>query len=79
MRIGDSALCYKAVNRKSTPRWRGPAKILDINETGVTSKFQSRTFKDARYCVGKKEETTDAEEVDGNPASDQWGKRDGVS
>ena len=26
--IGDMVLCYKAQNRKSLPRWRGPAKSL---------------------------------------------------
>ena len=31
--IGDLALHFKAVNRKSTPRWRGPAKGVDIDET----------------------------------------------
>ena len=32
VQIGDTALCYTAANRESTPRWRGPARILDIDE-----------------------------------------------
>ena len=35
VKMGDSAPFYMAANRKSTPRWRGPAKISDIDETGV--------------------------------------------
>ena len=45
---GASALFCKAVNRKGTPHWRGPAGIPDIDETGVTVKFQSRTLWMAR-------------------------------
>ena len=44
MKIGDSVPFYMAVHRKSTPKGRGPAKILDIDGTGVTVKFQSQTF-----------------------------------
>ena len=35
--IGGASSLYKAMNRKSTPRRRGPAQIL-------TAKFQSQTF-----------------------------------
>ena len=42
--IGDSVLFYRTVNSKSTPRSRGPAKILDIDNTGVTAKFHSQSF-----------------------------------
>ena len=35
--VGDSALFYKVQNRKSLPGWRGPAEILDIDETGATA------------------------------------------
>ena len=52
-------LFYKTTTRKSAPRRRGPAKILDIDETGVTVKFQSQSFKVARYCVRKKLEEKD--------------------
>ena len=51
IKIGDSVLFYKAPHRKSHPRWRGPATILDIDETGVLVKYQSQFFKVARYCV----------------------------
>ena len=57
---GDSALFYKAQSRKSSPRWRGHAKILDIFDTGVTVSLQSQTFKVARYCVRKRQKETDA-------------------
>ena len=40
---GGSALFYKSVARRSAPERRGPAVILDFDETGVTLKFQSQT------------------------------------
>ena len=46
---GDDVPFYKAQSRKGPPRWRGPAKILEIDETGVTAPFQSQTFNVARY------------------------------
>ena len=45
--IGDTVLCYKTQKKKSAPRRRGPALILDIDETGVTVKFQSQLCKAA--------------------------------
>ena len=60
--IGDSVLFYKAQSLKSLPRWRGPARILDIHETGATVTFQSQTLKVARYCVRKRQEEKDAQE-----------------
>ena len=60
--IGNSVLFHKTTNRKSAPRWRGPAKILDIGEAGVTAKFQSQSFKAARYWVRKKVEDKVASE-----------------
>ena len=57
---GDSVMFYKAQSRRSSPRWRGPAKILDIDVAGVTVPFQSRTFKVARYCVRKRVKETQA-------------------
>ena len=50
VKIGDAALFYSAAKKKSTPRWRVPALILDFGETGVTVNFQSQTFKAARFC-----------------------------
>ena len=32
--IGDTALFHKSRNKKSAPRWRGPAKLLKIDEGG---------------------------------------------
>ena len=40
VQIGDAALFCEATNRKSAPRWRGPAKISDIDPTGASVKFQ---------------------------------------
>ena len=45
---------FKAQGKKSAPRRMGPSLILDIDETGVTAKFQSQTFKVARFRVGAK-------------------------
>ena len=53
IKVGDSVLFYEAPHRKSQPRWRGPASILDIDETGVMVKHQTQSFKVARYCVRK--------------------------
>ena len=54
--IGESLLSYEPANRKSAPRCRGQAKILEIDETGVTAKFQSQPSKAATYCVRSKDE-----------------------
>ena len=53
--VGSSgtALFSKAANRKSAPRWRGPAKTSDFADSRVAIKFQSQTFKVASYCVRK--------------------------
>ena len=71
MRIGGAELFHKAVNRKGAPRWRGPAKILDIDDAGVTVKFQSQTFEEAQYCVREKVEGKDVEGAEWGPASSQ--------
>ena len=44
-------LFHITVNWKGAPRWRAPPQILDIDETGVTVKFQFQTFRVARYRV----------------------------
>ena len=62
--IRNTALGYKAQNKKIAPRWRGPGLILDIDETGVTATFQSQTFKVARFCVRKKVEAKDVEDAE---------------
>ena len=63
VQIGDAAIFFEATNRKIKPRWRGPERILDIDETGATVKFQSQTSKVARFCVRKKVEEKDVEEA----------------
>ena len=42
---GAAVLFYKTVGRQSTPRWRGPAKIIHTDETGVATKFRSQALK----------------------------------
>ena len=66
---GDTASFYKASNRESAPRRRGPAKILDVADTAATAKFQSQTFKVARYCARGKADAQDVGEVHSDPAS----------
>ena len=78
VKVGDSALFYKAVNRKRTPRRRSLAKISDVDDAGATVKFQSQTFKGARYCARRKVEAQDVETAEGDPASAKSGTRDGV-
>ena len=41
--IWDTAPLFMAVNRKSTPLYRGPAKISHIDDAGAAVKFQSQT------------------------------------
>ena len=48
---GGPVLFPKTQNRKSFPRMRGPAKILDIGETGGTATFRSQTSEIFRYCA----------------------------
>ena len=61
------------------PRRRGPAKILDIDRTAVTAKFQSRTFKLAMICVRKKMESKDVSAVKWDSAFGALVTWDGVS
>ena len=65
---GNSVLLYVAPGRQGAPRWRGSAKVIGIDDAGVTVKFQSQTFKAARYCVRKKEDVQVAGAVDWNRA-----------
>ena len=67
--IGDSALSFKAANRKSAPRWRGPAKILDVDGTGAAAKFRSQTYNVARYGVRKEVKEKDSGKAEWRPAS----------
>ena len=54
VKIGDTVISYKPQSKKGGPRWRGPALISDIDEPGVTVKFQSQISREARLCVRKK-------------------------
>ena len=68
MQIGETALSYKSTKKEGAPRRRGPAKILDIDETGATAKFQSQTFKVARYFARTKVGERDVEDADRDPS-----------
>ena len=66
VKIGDAVRIYNAPSTESAPRWRVPALILGIDETGVLAKFQSQTFSAARFCVmgkGEEQDVGDAELV----------------
>ena len=45
VKIGATALFYKVHRKESAPRRRGPALILDIDETGVTAKLRSQIVR----------------------------------
>ena len=45
---------------KSTPRRRGPAEILGIDETGATVKFQPQTIKVERFWAQKRVHAKDS-------------------
>ena len=52
--VGGEAPFYEAPSRKSSPRRRGPAKVLLLDESGAALAFQGQAFKVARRCVRKK-------------------------
>ena len=62
--VGDLALFFKAQNRERSPRRRGTAEILDIDDTGVTASLQSQNFKDARFCVRKRTKESDVADAE---------------
>ena len=62
-------LPQKLVSRKSASKWRGPAAVLDIGETGVTGKFLGKPSKLARHCVRKRVGPKAAGDADSNPVS----------
>ena len=75
----DMVLFYKAQSKKSSPRWRGPAKVSEIDESGVTVYFQIQTFKVARFCVRRRVKESEAVDQDGrvfrstaDPWAEQW-------
>ena len=74
--VGYCVLFYMTGNRKSAPRWRGPAEILNIDETRVIVKLLSRTFQVGRYCV-RKMEKEDVSEVEWLAASGTMPPGDG--
>ena len=68
----------RAFNRKSAPRRRGPAVILNINGAGAAVEFQSPSFAAARYCVERKLDAKDAGVVACNPVSENSDTLDGI-
>ena len=69
----DSLLFSSPVNRRGAPRWGGPAKILDIDETRVAVECRSQTCEVARYCVRKKMEQEDVTEAEWNGSWEEDG------
>ena len=63
VKVGGEVLFYKAPTKKSIPRWRGPAKVLLIDESGVTLSFQGLPFKVARHCVRRKVRDVESQET----------------
>ena len=59
----NSAIFPNKLERRVPSHWRGSAGILDIDKTGVAVKSQIRTFKVARNCLRKREETMDVGDV----------------
>ena len=49
--------------------WESTGAVLKIGETGVRLKFQSRTFKVARFCARKRVDPKDVVSVGSNPTS----------
>ena len=67
--VGDMALVYKERNRKISPRRKGPAEVLEIDETGVTVSCRSRNFEVARYCVRQRMKESEVAEGEEFPES----------
>ena len=63
--VGNTVLFRKERRWKSSPRLRGPAKVLGIDETGSTESLQGQNFKVARYCVRKHMKDSEETESDG--------------
>ena len=69
--IGDTEISYKAESKKSAPRRRGPGLILGLGEAGVTLKFQSQTFRVARFRARRKEKEKDVEDAELDPSRER--------
>ena len=67
VKIGNSVRFEKPPNRKSLPKWGGPACILEIDETGATARYQSQTFQAARNCVRKQVDEEEPGDKKGTP------------
>ena len=69
VRTGGSVISYKSGGRKSAPKWRSPAAIPGVDETGVTGKAHDPMFGVARYCFRKRDGPKDVGSVDWDSAS----------
>ena len=76
--VQNSAPFYKAVNRNSALRRRGPQVILDIDGIGVTAKSRSQTLRAARYCVRRHLGLEDAGGGNWYPATGNLDTLDGM-
>ena len=62
--VCDSGIFYSQVAKKNAPKWRDPAAVLDIDNSGKAVKFQSQTFKVGRFCFRKRQELQGGLNVD---------------
>ena len=78
VKMCDLVVFFEAVNRKSAPRRRGPANILDAADVGAAAECQGRTVNVAKFRVRKKMEEEDVGEVEWNPESGTSDTRGGA-
>ena len=76
--MGASALFYRASFRHSAPRRCGLAVVLDIDDPGVTVRFQSQKFNGGAVPRAKKSGFEGRGGVDWNSASGNLDSLDGV-
>ena len=77
-KIGDSAQSYLAVNRKRAPRRRGPAAILDIDDTDVAAEYQGQTPEVARHRQRRQVGRGDVAEANWGPTAENLGTLDAM-
>ena len=66
---GDAILFNKAPNWKCRPKWGGPARVLEIDETGETAQYQSQTFEVAQNCARTRVDGKDMGDRKGPPGA----------
>ena len=77
-KIGDAALLKEAVDRRSAPRQRGPARLSDIDDAGATVSAPRQTSEVTGYCGGEEMGPQDVGEAERDPESGPSHTRDGA-